>query len=327
MSTTREVARDLLGSMATDENMLMAVKWIDNKYKELVSRVRFNHLRRIGELRTAALVNDHTVSVTEASTSVTGSSTTWATSPAAFATTTNPFWAFRARSAWYSVDVVTSNTALTLATAFSEDTVSGGTYSLVKRYHVLDSNARWLGQFIHPRLGTILGEPMSLAELDSIDASRTIAGSYPLHVAYVGTTESTATVGYGLVMVELYPYTRDAELIKYVYWDIPGTLDVNTTIPPQIDGYILKEGAYIDYCRWMMAKREMEGKLESATFWRNEMNAAKTKWEYLIGQATRTDRAADDVSFILQRDSGGVQQGVGDVVTARGHWLAGYTRP
>lgn len=328
MATAREVARDLLGSLASDENMILCVKWIDNRYKELVSRVRFNHLRKIGELRTEAVVDTGTITATRGSTAVTGVTTTWATAPGAFATTTNPYWAFRASVAWYEVDVVTDDTNLILLTEFSEATqAAGSSYKLVKRYHPLADNARWLGQFVHPRLGIPLGEPISLDELDDIDARRTLSGSQPSYVATVGTTTSTNTDGQDILMVEIYPYPDEAELIKYVYWDLPGTISITTTIPAQIDGYILKEGAYIDYCRWMMAKREKEGKFEATTFWRNEMHAARTKWEYIINQATRTDRAVDDTSFILERDSGSRRGRFGDIITARGHWLAGYTRP
>jgi len=269
-------------------------------------------------------VTTGTVTVAEGSTSVTGIGTTWATSPGAFATGTNPYWAFRCGTAWYAVDVVTGNTSLTLTTAFSEDSVTAGSYDLVKRYHKLATNARWLGQFVHSRLGVLLGEPISMDELDTLDPRRSFVGSLPTRVSVVGITPTTATDGYGIIMVEVYPYPDDAEMLKYIYWDLPSTISVDTVIPPQIDGYILKEGAYIDYCRWMMAKREFEGKLESAAFWRNEMNAAKTKWEYIVNQATRTDRAVDDLSFILQRDSGAAPSL--EITTAYGHWLAGYTR-
>jgi hypothetical protein len=39
--TTEVVARDLLASMNTDAGFLNAIKWIDYRYKQLCSRVRF----------------------------------------------------------------------------------------------------------------------------------------------------------------------------------------------------------------------------------------------------------------------------------------------
>lgn len=325
MATVDDVVKSLLGGLGTETDYLQAVKWVDERYKELVSRVRFNHLRRVGELRTSAAVDTGTVTVIQGSTNVAGVTTTWTTSPGVFATTTKPYWAFRGSVAWYEVNIITDDTNLVLSTAFSEDSVIAGGYRLVRRYYILNSSARWLGQFVHPRLGVQLGEPISPQELDSIDARRTLVGSMPSYVSVIGTTTTGNSDGVGIIMVEIYPYPSEAELIKYVYWAIPAELTLSSTLPPQIDGYILKEGAYIDYCRLMMAKREKEGKLESTAFWRNEMHAARTKWEYLIAQATKADRAADDVSFILERDS--AHGTMGDITTARGHWLAGYTRP
>ncbi len=323
MATVDDIIKSLLGSVGTESEVLIAVQWLNERYKELVSRVRFNHLRRVGEFRTAAVADTGTITATRGSKAVTGVGTGWST----FATTTQPYWAFRGSVAWYEVDLISAATTLSLLTEFSEATLAAGSsYKMVKRYHPLNSNARWLGQFILPRLGLNLGDPISYVELDTIDPRRTLVGSLPSYVSVMGTTKIGNTNGVGTVMVEVYPYPENAELIKYVYWDIPSSFNMGDTVPPQIDGYILKEGAYIDYCRFMMAKREKEGKYEGTAFWRNEMHAARTKWEYYINQATRADRAADDISFILERDSGRGAHSIGDIRTARGHWLAGYTR-
>ena len=326
MATVEELVKESLATMSSEVSYLLAVKWLNDRYKELVSRVRFNHLRRIGEFRTAAAIDDGTITATRGSTAIVGAATTWNVDPAVFATTVQPYWAFKAGVAWYEVDAVVGALSLTLSTEYSETTeAAGSSYKLVKRYHPLATNARWLGSFVHPRLGIPLGEPISQQELDSIDARRTLVGSLPSYVSLIGTTKTGNTDGVGRLLVELYPYSTEAELIKYVYWDIPSAFDITDTIPPQIDGYILKDGLYVDYCKYMMAKRENEGKLEHTTFWRNESHAARTVWEGKINQAVRADRAVDDTTFILERDSGRYRPS--DISTARGHWLAGYTRP
>jgi hypothetical protein len=328
MATVETIVKESIASWNSEVAYLLAVKWLNDRYQELVSRVRFNHLRRIGELRTAAVIDTGTITATRGSTAIVGVATTWAAAPAVFATTVQPYWAFKASVAWQEVDAVVGNLSLTLSTEFSETTqAAGSSYKLVKRYHMLDSNARWLGHFVHPRLGVNLGEPVTQKELDSIDPRRTLIGALPQYVSPVGTTKTGNTDGVGNLMVELYPYATEAELIKYVYWDIPSEFGITDTLPPQIDAYILKDGIYINYCKYMMAKREREGKLEATAFWRNEMHAATTKWEAKINQATRADRAVDDLSFILERDSGSSHHGFGDIRTARGHWLSGYTRP
>ena len=326
MATVEELVKESLATMSSEVSYLLAVKWLNDRYKELVSRVRFNHFRRIGELRTAAIVDDGTITATRGSTAIVGAATTWNVDPAVFATTAQPYWAFKAGVAWYEVDAVVGALSLTLSTEYSETTAAAGSsYKLVKRYHPLATNARWLGSFVHPRLGISLGPPVAQDELDSIDARRTLVGSLPSYVSTIGTTKTGNTDGVGRLLVELYPYSTEAELIKYVYWDIPSAFDITDTIPPQIDGYILKDGLYVDYCKYMMAKREREGKLENTTFWRNESHAARTVWEGKIDQAVRADRSVDDTTFILERDSG--RHTASAITNAHGHWLASYTRP
>jgi hypothetical protein len=312
--------------MDSDAQTLVAVQWVNDRYRELISRVRFNHLRKVGELRTIGTNSVGTVAVTKGDTAVTGTGTIWNVSPGTFSHGTQPFWAIKIGNSWHEIGSVSDATTIGLKTAYAEDTETAATFTIVKRYHVLADDARWLGHFVHTRLGVNLGEPISPQELDSIDPQRMTYSAPPKYVSVVGTTDRLNTVnGEGILMVELYPYASSAELFKYVYWDVPRAFGIGDSIPPQIDAYVLKEGAYIDYCRFMMSRREKEGKLESAAFWRNEMNAARTKWEYYIIQATKADRAADDVSFLLQRDSGDLARS-GDIKTAKAHWLAGFTR-
>jgi len=298
MATVADVARDLLGSMASDTSMPIAVRWIDNRYRELVSKVRFRHLRKLGELTVPAAISTGTVSVTLGSTSVAGSGTTWATAPAVFTTGAAPYWSLRANSVWHLIDAISGNTTLTLSSSYSETTNSAASYYIVKRFHPVGSSARWLGKFVVQGIGRDLGEPIAMDELDSIDPRRTLIGSEPVTVAQAQNGPSSG------IMVEVYPYPSSVTMIHYTYWDIPDELDVDSTIPAQVDGYILKEAAYIDYCRLMSSQREKEGKLESAAYWRNEGRAQETKWQLIMRDAIKADRGSDDLSFILQRNAG-----------------------
>lgn len=320
MAKTADIARDLLGSLVTDGTMPIAVRWIDNRYKELVSRVRFRHLRKVGEVYLPAAVTTGTVAVTRGSTAVVGTTTTWITAPGIFATTVAPYWFIRSSVAWYEIDAVVNDTSLTLRTAYAEDTNATASYTIVKRYHPLATDARWLGIFVHSRLGTNLGYPVSADELDYAHPRRTHIASPITMVAQKGVNAS------GALLIEAYPYPSTSEMLHYVYWALPSTLDIDTTIPAQVDGYVLKEGAYIDYCRYMMSLREKENKIEAAAFWRNEWRAQETAWENRIREASRTDRGVDDLTFILRtiHSSGPM---VSDIRTARDHWLATYTFP
>lgn len=298
MATVGEIGRDLLASIGTDAGLPLAAKWISNRYVQLVSRARFRHLRQIGELTMPAIVNDGTVTITQASTTVTGDTdTTWATSPA---TGDHEYWYLLVGNVWYKVASVTDDDTLVLDTAFAGDSVEEVTYRLVKRYHPLDAAARWLGDFVHDRLRLPLAK-RSIEELNIIAPGRPITGAYPRIVAQNGVDSN------GYVRVEIYPPPSDPEIIRYAFWDLPTALTISSTIPAQIDGYMLKEGALIDAYRHEKARSLRAGNVEAAAVWRNDENVQRTIWERTIQEACRTDRGEDDISLILQlaRNAGG----------------------
>ena len=307
MATTEDVARDLLASMNTDAGFLNAIKWIDYRYKQLCSRVRFRHLREIGEYQIPARVSTGSVAVTRDATAVVGSSTTWATAPTTTTVATN--WYFRAASAWYQVASFSSDTDLTLTTAYSEDTGSSQSYNLVQRYHSLHTNARWLGDFVHTRLRTNI-DVANMGQMDRDAPGRTLVGMYPTQVSQMGTDSS------GDLQVEFYPYSDESEIVHYVYWGMPSTLSITTTIPPQIDPQVLKEGALIDLYRYLKAKAISIGQIDAAALLRNDEHAQNTRWERIMQEARRADRGVDDTSFILKH-YGGRRGLTGDITDAR----------
>ena len=285
MATTEEVARSVLASLDTDAGFLNCVKWVDYRYREICSRFRPRHLRKIGEYQIPARVSTGSVAVTRDSSTIVGSSTTWATAPTTTAVAGN--WYFRAKSAWYQMSAFTSDTAATT------------TYNLVQRHHSLSTGARWLGDAMLTRLRI----PVSLKSIDALDREapgRTIVGAYPDTMCQVGVDSS------GAIQVEFYPYNDTSEIIHYVYWDLPTTLAITTTIPPQIEPHMLKEGALIDLYRYMMARALDRNQVEQAAVYRNEMRSQMTSWEKYIMTAQRTDRGVDDTTLILShigRDS------------------------
>ena len=42
------------------------------------------------------------------------------------------------------------------------------------------------------------------------------------------------------IEVEIYPPSDESEITHYVYWDLPSALTISSTIPAQIDAYVLK---------------------------------------------------------------------------------------
>lgn len=301
MATVEEIARDVIGSLGTDAGALLVAKWTDNRYQQLVSKVRPRHLRQVGELLLPAKVDDGLITTTRGSTDVSGDSdTTWATSP-----TTSPgeYWQFRASSAWYDISSVTDDDTITLSTAFAEEDITEGPYSIIKRYHALDATARWLGRFYHTRLRKEI-PVVSLDELGLEAPGRYLVGSYPALVAQVGVDTSN------YLKVEVYPPPENTEIIHYIFWDLPTTLTISSTIPLQIDPYVLKEGVLIDAYRYEKARALRRGNVDQAGIWRNDEKAQETIWKRAMQDAARTDRGVDDITLILglRGPTGGYEQ-------------------
>lgn len=293
--------------------MPACAKWLDNRYKELVARVRFRNLRSVGELSLPAIVTTGTITVTRGSTSVAGASTTFETEISAG---TQEHYYFRTRSAWYKISSITNDTALVLASAFAESSVSAGSYEIVKRTHALASDARWLGEFVHPRIRRKI-DTYSRDEFDIAFPGRTISGRWPEAVCQDGVDSN------GYIKVELYPPPTNTELIRYVYWTLPTALTLASTIPAQIDDYVLKEGTMIDVYRAAKIMHIEKGNVEAAAVYANEEAKQRTIWERKILDAIRTQRGTDDITFILE--SFGGRRSASDIKTAREHILAGWS--
>ena len=290
MATVDEVVRDVLASIATDAQGIAAAKWVDNRHKEMMSKVRFRHLREVGELPLPGVYDTGTVSVTRGSTSVTGVGTQFETDLTAGA---QEYYYFRTGTVWYKIASVTNETTLVLATAFAEEDVSAGGYKIVKRHHPLAPTARWIGDFVHTRLRTVLKSDMSLTELDMIAPGRTIAGNIPTYAVEIGEDSD------GYKKYEVYPPPENSELLHYVYWKIPTTLAIDSTIPQGIDPWTLKEGVLVDLYRYEKARAIRAGNIEQAATWRNEEQTQQTRWARIIKDAIRTSRGSDDLTLIL----------------------------
>ena len=316
MATVDELARDVIASIATDANAIAAARWIDNRYKEMVARVKFRHLRQVGELYIPGVFDTGTLSVTRGSTAITGDSTQFDTDVTVAGGV--EYCVIRPSSAWYKITSVGSETAITLTSNFAEDDISDGSYKLVKRYHPLDSNARWVGDFYFTRLRRTLAD-ISLNELDILFPGRTLAGHIPSHVAQVGVDSNN------YLMYEIYPPPVNSELINYIYWNLPTALTISSTIPPVIDSYMLKEGVLIDLYRYEKAAAIRKGNIEQAAIWRNDEKAQATIWDKVMKDAIRTSRGSDDITLILEMFRG-VPFGRGEQRTAREYVYDNWSR-
>jgi hypothetical protein len=299
MSTTVDtLIRDLIASTSTAAGSPLILRWINNRYSELVNRVKFRHLRQVGELALPALVTAGTITATKGSTTITPDATAqaaWITSPGVAA---HEHWYLRTNTVWYRVASVDALAAtITLDSAFTETTVTAGTYTLAKRTHSLAPDARWTGTFIFDRLRFEL-EQLSLDELDMYAPSRIIAGSYPTHVAQVGVD------GSGYLKYEIYSPPTDTELIHYTYWSLPTALAFSDTLPAVIDSYVLKEGVLIDLFQYEKIAQIRLGSVEGAAVFANEQAKQRAIWANKVKDAIRTSRGADDITLILSMTRG-----------------------
>ena len=312
--TAEEVARSVLGAINTSANLLLAARWVSERYQKLCSRTRFRHLRTVKELLIPADIADGTAAFIRGSRVVAGDATA------------RSVWDvrvvgrhIRAATTWYLVEEATAG-ELRLTVGFGEtDTASA--YRVVPRHLTLDPQAKWLGDFVLMRRRRPLRN-LTLSELDVLAPER----------QRITTPDVWAEVGYGLTAdgerartVEMYPYCDDTELVHYVCWEQPEDLQYRDRIPAVIDAYVLKEGALIDAMRYEAAVAARAGQIDAAAYWRNEYRAQATSWERDILEAIRGDKGVDDVTFIMQR--AGVPATEMDIVTARDELFVRGARP
>lgn len=322
MATVEDVAALALSAVDVTAERPIGIaqvgRWVESRYRELVARTRFRHLRRVGTIAVPAALDTGTVTVVAGSTSVTLDATAQAAVAAAGGNAAITGRFLRLHTVWYEIASYAAPT-ITLATAYSEADVTAGGYLLLARFHTLTADVRWLGKFVFPRRRRVL-TPFALHDLDRIAPERQITSDGPWYVA------EAANASTGAKRVELYPYSLTAETISFVYWAIPAATTLDTVLPSEVDPYVLREGVLIDLYRYRASQEANAGRIEAAGYWRNEARAQATSWERQIMDAAKADRGQDDVSFIFNVLGLG-RGGRRDIVTASDEVWARGRRP
>lgn len=283
----------MLSDVASDAGHVLASTWVAQRYIEMVTKVRYRQLRKIGEVVVPATILAGTVTVVEGSDIVTPD----ATALAAWSAIPNDGLVGRylrfQDAEWYQVMQFVGG-VVTLASPYAVAGAAGIGYNLAARYITLADDARWLGDFMHMRLWKPL-EIVPLETLDYIAPGRPYAQGVPSVMSEIGLSAD------GRRVVEIYPYPSQSEIINYVYWALPLTLTFESEIPRMIPAYTLKEGALINAMRYKMSQALTLGKVDEAAVWRNEFRAQETKWyNKILPDAARADRGVDDVTMIVQ---------------------------
>jgi len=319
MATVEDVATLVLGATDVSADRPIPIhtvaKWVDQRYKQLCARVRFRNKRRIGVLNVPATLNTGTVTATR-------DSATIALSAAADAVVTSAVIGrhIRVSTVWYKITAYATPN-ITIETAFTENTVTAGGYTILAREVLLDTDARWLGKVVHQRLRTTV-EQRSLHALDWAAPDRVLASGGPYYYA-----ESGRDVTTGAMILQLYPGTTTSETLNYVYWSKPSDLILTSTIPEPTDEYVLREGVLIDLFRYRASQELNAGRQDVAGFWRNESRSQVTSWEREVMEAIRADRGTDDITMMMQVLGQSISGGRGDIYDAKTELFARGNRP
>lgn len=297
MARVEDVANGALAQVGSRANILLAVQWVNERYREMVAKVRYKHLRQIGAVVIPGVVDDGTVSVTRGATEVAADAaalSAWALIPV------EKRW-LKVRSGWYEVVGIFTG-FLQLASPWTEEDVSGAGYQMVQRYVPIDPRAKWLGDFTFTRRGKRL-DPISQEELNILNPQRYYSSIGPQVVSEFGI--GLDAMGRQCRVFEFFPYSTEAETIHYVYWEEPQILRIRDELPVVIDEAVLKEGILINIMQWEMGQALQKLQPEVAATWRNEYRAQTTLWEHRLKQAVRQDRGTDDLTFILGHANSG----------------------
>lgn len=295
MATVEEIVKDIKSFAPSGISGIAIAGWINSRYQELLSKIHFRHMRTVGEVNLEAVIDTGTITTTRGSATVTGSSTTWTTAPGSGA---QDDYFLQGASAWYRIASVGGDTTITLDSEWAEDALSGASYKIIKRYYSLAADARWLGNFVLSRIKSNLSL-ISPQEMNISFPGRIHTGSYPAYVSLVGIDSS------GYLQAEFYPYPEETEIIRYDYWKIPTALTIASTIPAQIDSYVIKEGAMIDVYRAAKIAEIGQGNPEAAGVYANEEQKQRVIWRKALQDLYRTANAVEDRSVILRGFGGG----------------------
>lgn len=314
MLRVSDVARAILSSVASDGGELLVNQWVMKRYGELASRIRFRHLRVLGEVIVPAVITTGTMTVTRGSKTVTGNAAaiaTWSSDLVGryFQTSTN----------WYRIAGFLPDSTLQLTSEFAEDDVSAGTYRIVARVIPLGDRIRYVTAMALVRRRWII-EIISADRLAMNEPQRQYATSGPTVAAEQGVDEA------GRKLFEFYPYSEDTELVQFVGYNSPDLDEQlgDAILPDVLEVHHLESGTMIDVFRQKMVTAASAGKIEEAALWRNEYRAQETSWRRVIEEVAQVEKGTDDVGFLVRRL--GIQT-FGDIKTARQEIFARGARP
>jgi len=310
MATLETIATQVVAAIGGDIGYPLVAEWVRARYQQLATRVKLKHLRQLGQVNIAAPVT--VVDITAVRGGDTLASITAGVEPSLLGKQSNG-WFVRVSTVWYEVVdygfTVAGTIYIKLKQPFAEESVTGGTCTLIQRYVKLDASAVQTGtSWVHARRRRPVTRT-TMEKLNTIAAFRPLINSGgPEWVADGPEIEGRRTV-------ETYPYSTTSEALFYVYWkDVP-SISITEELPSSVKEYAMKEGALIDCYRYLMNQYLKKSLVDVAGFYRNEMRAQETKWDDYLMELIQADQGEDDGQFILRML--GNAPAIGDIRTAR----------
>jgi hypothetical protein len=293
--TVEDLAREVVGSIDSEQGYLIAQKWITNRFQELSSRYSLKTLLKFGEVVIPGIYKTGTVNLTQGSDVVVGIATDWTSD------LVGRF--FRKERSFYEIEAVVSPTQITLVSPFLETTANNVSYSIISRRVPLISGIRKLQELKVIKFGRTL-EMLGSAEMDIRFPDRGLTATNPQFVAEIGID---TTVSPSIRLFEFYPYPQEDCLLSFTYFTYPPLFTLDSVIPDFVDSGILKEGVMIDLYRFEMGKALKEGRVDIAGYWRNEMRAQETTWERRMIEVAINAGAVDAGTLLLRTGNGNRQ--------------------
>jgi len=310
MATIEDVARLAVAAVDLNVSFLFVCDFVKQRYTELVSRTKLKQLRTEINVFVPAPYTTGTLAVTQGSATAVGTGTAFGPQHVG--------WQVRVQYNWYTVVEVSGQT-LTLEAPYADDTNAAGGFILLQRFIPLDPSVRWVSGIRHPRRFRSLLQ-RSLEWIDVRFARRLMVGPFPRYwceaARNVGLSALAANRG---KLLQIYPPSNIPETYVVLAWVVPEDLGPKSELPPEVDSYILREGAIVDIYRMKAneAAAAVPPNRELAELYSNLEARQRTIWENHIARAIAADRGSDDGEIETYHADGEDYLDDGDIVTAR----------
>lgn len=214
-----------------------AQRFVRDSFRDLLRRRMWSWAIAEGQWTFPAAYTSGTVAVVNESTTVTGTGTSWSSDHEGLQ--------FQVDDHIFTIATVNSPTSITIDRTWPVASDASTTYSIKKAYVTAPADFRALYTVIDPDNEWRINTHLPASALDRIDAGRNASGS-PRIVADLRYNSASTP----LPMFEVWPHVDSVSTLRYLYWKIATDFSDSQELPYNIDGDVVKLGAFVRLCRW-----------------------------------------------------------------------------